>query len=180
MRKVFCAGIIWGTVGSGAVAAGECSSNAKMVPIQGKISNNGLKSDPGGSETLGVAALAIDPKGSSKTKMRCGLHGIGLVAANGEISFTDILVCDDSVPEGDAELIHSQAVFSTSGQGWFQLCDSTNPLRGIYGPFVETSTLISGRGRFSENGGGSITAYGIISCSGTVDMAFSGNLCIKP
>jgi hypothetical protein len=156
----------------------ECQGT--LVPVKGKIFNNAL----GPGDTLGVVALDLDtaPK---KTKIKCGLHGIAYFGdpdPGNPLStlprFTHRMVCDDSVAiPGTSLTIHSQAILDTHFIEYVpgEYCGGSQ----FAFSFKEISHGQSGRGIFASNGGGTIVIEGTLSCSGAIDMKFSGIACLN-
>ena len=114
--------------------------------------------------------------------MKCGIVGIPGTVTNPDfpLVFTHTISCDDTgelYPGGPAT--HSQLTFDTKGYftefpvgcGW---------PGGISAPFIEFSTpkANSGRGAFTGTTGGLLTIECTINCAGTIDMVFSGDICI--
>lgn len=173
---------------SSQLMAEECAGT--LAQVKGKIFNNGQAG--GGFSTLGVVALdGDDPIG----KMKCGIVGEARAADGGDIGpdgqplpllFNHTISCDDKgnlYPGGPAT--HSQLTFKTKGTftdvPHFCLGLDGNPTGAISAPFIESSTPIpgSGRGVFTSATGGLLTIEGTINCVGTIDMNFSGDICLN-
>lgn len=162
--------------GSGQLLAQDCDGN--RVSVKGKIFNNGQI--PGSLfSTLGVVALnGGDPIG----KMKCGIVGIpgAVTDPNFPLVFTHTISCDDAgslFPGGPAT--HSQLTFDTKGT-FTQYPEYCPGGGGISAPFIEYSApkVGSGRGVFTNTLGGLLTIEGTINCAGTIDMKFSGEVCL--
>ena len=167
------------------VMANGCEG--QEVAVTGKILNNGQAG--GGFSTLGVVALnGEDPFG----KMKCGIVGVSRDADAEDIGpdgqplpllFYHTISCDDKgklFPGGPAT--HSQLTFKTKGT--FTELPTACPAElggGIAAPFIEFSQPVpgSGRGVFTNASGGLLTIEGTLNCVGTIDMTFSGNICLS-
>jgi hypothetical protein len=170
---------------SSPLLAQDC--DGQSVAVKGKIFNNGQAG--GGFSTLGVVALnGDDPIG----KMKCGIVGVARDADSGDLGpdgqplpllFYHTVSCDDGgtlFPGGPAT--HSQLTFKTKGT--FTGLPSGCPAElggGISAPFIEFSQPVpgSGRGVFTKATGGLLTIEGTLNCVGTIDMKFSGNVCLS-
>jgi hypothetical protein len=172
--------------GSGQLSAQAEGCEGVLTQVKGKIFNNAQA--PGGAlSTLGVVRLNGDsPIGS----MKCGIVGVSRNADENDLGegglplpllFTHTISCDDKgtlFPGGPAT--HSQLTFNTKGTftDYPQACPE--PFSGISAPFIEYSAPIpgSGRGIFTGTTGGLLTITGTINCVGTIDMKFSGEICL--
>jgi len=156
----------------------ECQGT--LVPVQGKIFNNAL----GPGDTLGVVTLnlATAPKA---TKIKCGLHGIAYFGEPDPANplstlprFTHRMVCDDTVAiPGTSLTVHSQAILDTHFIDYIPVQDCGGSQFAF--SFQEISYPQSGRGIFAAGGGGTIVIEGTFSCSGAIDMEFSGTACLN-
>ena len=149
---------------------GSVSANEDCVPITGKIFNNAL----GPGSTLGTAHIKLD-----KEKFKCGIQGVGKNFNPddpndiGPLNFDHTIVCDDDV--GDADPVHSQLLWDTSGYPTAELEDCGYGLTSF--SFYEESRPVNGTGKFAGVTGGQITVEGTLFCSLAIDMEFSGELC---
>jgi len=151
----------------------SCNDNEELTPVRGKIFNNGVQ--PG--TTLGTARVRL-----GEDRMKCGIMGQGAVGNDGSINFVHTLVCNDKVifpPTGD--IIHSQITLNTTGFANFQACPEGFPPGSAVGTFQETSVPIPGTGRgvFADVERGEIHIEGTINCLSSIDMKFSGTICLK-
>ena len=156
-----------------AAQAVTCNDNEELTPVRGKIFNNAVQ--PG--TTLGTVRLKLGEK-----RMKCGILGQGAVGNDGSINFVHTLVCNDKVIfplTGDT--IHSQVTLNTTGFANVQACPEGFPPGSTVGTFQETSVPIPGTGRgvFSDVERGEIQINGTINCLFTIDMSFSGAVCLK-
>lgn len=161
-----------------------CTGDELAVEVNGKILNNGQAMDSAFS-TLGVVALKGDyPVG----KMRCGIVGMPATPTNPNLplAFTHSISCDDAIelPIPGNPVVHSQLAFNTQGYFHedFAYCNGVDASAGISSSFTEFSELRAGEGRgvFATATGGLLTIQGTISCFGTIDMKFSGEVCLAP
>ncbi len=167
-------------------ASANCTSGSP-VPIRGKIYNNLQPS--GAFNTLGVVHLIL----AANNKMNCGFVGEpaspSIPPQFGGIAFTHTVSCDDIVdvfipPFGNL-MAHSQLTLDTDGTVSVQFCNGVDATNGVFGSFEETSTPktimgnSTGRGLFTGVTEGEITIKGTLNCIGSVDMKFSGYLCLQ-
>lgn len=161
-----------------------CAGDELAVTVTGKIFNNG---QAGGSafSTLGVVALKGDyPVG----RMKCGIVGMPAAVTDPQLplAFTHTISCDDALelPLPGNPIVHSQLAFDTQGYFHedFAFCNGINADNGISSSFTEFSVPRAGEGRgvFTTATGGLLTIQGSISCVGTIDMNFSGEVCLAP
>ena len=102
------------------------------------------------------------------------------------LAFTHTISCDDAIelPIPGNPVVHSQLALNT--QGYFHedfgFCNGMNAEEGISSSFTEFSVPRAGEGRgvFTTATGGLLTIQGSISCVGTIDMQFSGEICLAP
>ena len=175
------------TLAAGPVAAVDCTTGVN-VPVKGKILNN--LQPPGAISTLGSMELKLKDIG----KMTCGLLGQPAVSnippQVGGVAFTHTISCDDKVavnhPLFGELTAHSQLTFDTQGQVFdIQFCNGVDATAGISASFIEVSTPQSvmggstGRGLFTGVTEGEITIEGNINCVGSIDMKFSGEICLN-
>lgn len=151
-----------------------------LVPVQGKIFNNAL----GPGETLGVIHLNLKTV-PRETKIKCGLNGVSYFGEQDPANplsalprFTHRMVCDDIVAiPGSSYTIHSQGILDTHFIDYVQEEDCGGSKFSF--TFKEISYPQSGRGIFAPGGGGTIVIEGNFSCSGLIDMTFSGDACLN-
>ena len=168
-------GLIWlplviAAAGAGNAVAQE-TCNGVQSAVSGKIFNNGqVDGSPFG--TLGVVALKGD-----FGKMKCGIAGV----VQQELpppalpNFHHTISCDDEVVLPTGQVVHSQLTFDTNG---YFTDPYVHPL-----PFEEVSVPIAGTGRgvFTYATGGALSISGTLdTVTGTIDMEFSGSVCIDP
>ena len=167
--------------GPGQLLAQGCAEEELQVAVYGKIFNNAQAG--GAFGTLGVVALRGDyPVG----KMKCGIVGVAATPTNPQLplAFTHTISCDDKVelPIPGNPVVHSQIAFDTQGyfHDDFAYCNGTDPSGGISTSFTEFSTPRAGEGRgvFTTATGGQLVIEGTISCFGTIDMTFTGDICM--
>lgn len=157
---------------SGAQAL-SCTNGQTETLASGKIFDNGIHL----GETLGTVHLKLGEK-----KMKCGMFGQGSVGNDGTINFVHTIVCDDQVvfaPTG--ETIHSQLSLNTTGYADVQACPDWYPPGSTFGSFEETAVPIPGTGRgvFAGVNTGEVHISGTINCQTSIDMQFSGAICLK-
>ncbi|SFP44174.1 hypothetical protein SAMN05216419_100314 [Nitrosomonas cryotolerans] len=150
-----------------------CNSDETLTPVKGKIFNNILQT----GATLGTAHLNLH-----KDKMKCGIFGQGAIVNNGSINFIHTFVCDDEVTSPlTGDTVHSQLTLNTTGFINLQSCPPDLPQTAISGTFEETSVPMPGTGRgiFTDVERGEIQIKGTINCLASIDMKFSGAICLK-
>jgi hypothetical protein len=155
--------------------ADSCPAGTAPMAVSGTIFNSFT---PTGG-TLGVVHLKAKKKKAAK--MTCGVVGIAsAVTPPGQISFTDIVSCDDQLEGPDGSSLHSFLVLQTTGVGNFAPCGSPYPPGAISGPFSEVSVPVpgTGRGLFQGVADGSLDIQGVVSCAGAIDMEFEGEFCV--
>ena len=169
-----------------AVSAQEydgCAPGELPVAVKGNIFNNGQVDSP--LSTLGVVALRGDyPIG----KMKCGIAGLPAAPTDPAfpLAFTHVISCDDqlTLPIPGNPVVHSQLSFNTKGYFHqdFTFCNGQDASAGISSSFTEYSTPRAGEGRgvFTTATGGQLVINGSISCFGTIDMKFEGEVCLAP
>ena len=154
-----------------------CDVGETLVPVSGKALNNAVH--PG--MTLGVIHLNVGT-GKNVEKIKCGLTGSGGVDANtGTIGFVHSFVCDDQVVfPMTGETVHSQLIMNTAGQSYMEACPDGYPPGAATGSFQETSVPIAGTGRGIFDGveRGEIHVDGTINCLFSIDMKFTGEVCL--
>ena len=186
MRRKLLARTVLASVAIGTLL-GSAQLMAECVPVsvKGKILNSshnpplGSNDNGGGVSTLGVVALN---GGNTFGKLKCAL--VGVEAGPGESppsspfpplpDFTHTISCDDSIDEGGYGVVHSQLTFDTSGYftGFDNVCT-------LY--FSETSVPRDGTGKgvFYCTTGGALTIEGTSNfCTGSIDMKFTGDICM--
>ncbi len=151
----------------------SCAEGETLAPVSGKVFNNAVQ--PG--MTLGTVHAKI-----GTAKMKCGILGQGASGNDGSINYMHTFVCDDEVvfpPTGDT--MHSQLTLNTTGVSNFQACGTNYPPGSAYGTFQEISVPVPGTGRgiFSGVQTGEVRIDGTINCLGTIDMKFTGAVCLK-
>jgi len=173
-KTLFAAGLICAATLQPLVAqAVNCNDDEELTPVRGKIFNNAVQ--PG--TTLGTARIRI-----GEDRMKCGVLGQGAVGNDGSINFVHTLVCNDKVIFPlTGNIIHSQITLNTTGFANFQACPEGFPPGSAVGTFQETSTPMPGTGRgvFTNVERGEIHIDGAINCLASIDMKFTGAICMK-
>lgn len=161
----------------------QLCNGGDVAPVWGKIENNFQPT--GNFSTLGVVRLR-----GQLGKMKCGIVGeaapSNIPPEQGGLGFVHTISCDDDIWVNTStghQKIHSQLTFDTQGQIDAQLCDPTDPNKGVHGEFIEYSvpkTMFgqsSGRGVFAGVTEGLLVIKGELTCLGTIDMRFKGYVC---
>ncbi len=150
-----------------------CTDDEKLTRLTGKIFNNAVQ--PG--TTLGTVNLKLGRKW-----MKCGVLGQGAASSDGSLNFVHTIVCNDKVIFPlTGEIIHSQVTLNSTGFANVQACPAGFPPGSMSGTFQEKSKPIPGTGRgvFADIGRGVINLRGTINCLSTIDISFSGAVCLK-
>jgi hypothetical protein len=177
-KVVIAAGLFMATAVQPLAAQGiTCAEGETLTPVSGKIFNNAVQA----GTTLGTVHFTLGPARTGK-KMKCGLLGLG-GSGDASLNFVHTLVCDDQVVFPTGDIVHSQLTLTTTGTISAQPCLSPPfPPGSITGAFTETSVpnpQIPGRGVFAGVERGVIQIQGTINCLFTIDMEFSGAVCLK-
>jgi hypothetical protein len=153
----------------------------ECFPVSGKIFNNAIGDNtPGTVSTIGTVHF-VAGEGTTAEKFKCGLMGVAIERANGDVhyrgdlNYVHTMSCDDNEGSSSAP-VYSLATWDTSGYytGVVDECDGFQSVT-----FHEESWLVpaGASGIFQGATSGHLSVDGMLYCTLAIKMKLSGEVC---